>query len=280
MTQRSTLYSFLVTIVVLSVAATAIGEQPHGSTPEKLPASLDAYYPPQADEPVWLGEMMQFFATLDGIVVDQLQGDAAGVQANYEAFRAQYEKVSGMVPEWQDRFPMEPVEALGAAVASGETPAVMGAVDAVGAVCHNCHLQAMPQAHFRYTWADFADVEGLDPLTGETVPFAILMRYMGANFIGITNDLRQGQAENAAMQLEAFKARFQAVVGTCGACHDSDRRYFVDTDIDALLDDIGNAVSSSDLAAAEKAVQALGAESCRKCHLVHIPAAYSKQAAH
>jgi len=175
---------------------------------------------------------------------------------------------------------MEPVEALGAAVATGETPAVMAAVDSVGAVCHNCHVQAMPQAHFRFSWADFADVEGLDPLTQEAVPFGILMRYLGANFIGITNDLRQGQPENAAMQLQAFRARFDAVGETCQACHDGERRYFVDSDIDSLLDDIGNAVSSADLAAAEKAIQALGAESCRKCHLVHIPAAYSKQVAH
>ena len=277
MTQRSSLLSYLVPMVLICVAASAIGDQSHNATSEELPASLDAYYPPQAEAPVWLGEMMQFFATLDGIVVDQMQGDTAGVHANYEAFRAQYEKVSGMVPEWKDRFPLEPVEALAAAVESGETPAVMAAVDDVGAVCHHCHVQAMPQAHFRYSWPDFADVEGLDPVTEETVPFTILMRYMGANFIGITNDLRQGQAENAAMQLQAFKARFEAVTETCAACHESDRRYFVDSDIDSLLDELGAAVASSDLAAAEHSIQALGAESCRRCHLVHIPASYSKQ---
>jgi cytochrome c556 len=277
MKKHATRYSIILPIVALCFVAAAIGSPPHGSTSEALPASLDAYYPPRADAPVWLLEMAQFFATIDGIVVDQMQGDVEGARANYEAFRAQYEKVSGLVPEWKERFPSEPVEALGAAIASGETPAVMAAIDAVGVVCHNCHLQAMAQAHFRYSWADFADVEGLDPLTQEAVPFAILMRYLGANFIGITNDLRQGQPENAAMQFQAFKARFEAVGETCQACHDSERRYFVDSDIRALIDEIGTAVASADVDAVGHSIQKLGYESCRKCHLVHIPGAYSKQ---
>ena len=99
-----------------------------------LPASLDQFFPPQAPAPVFLFEMFALTGPFEGIIVDLQQGDKTGMQANYEAFASQYQKLAGMVPEWTERYPMEPVEALGEALATGDPAQIGLAIGGVGQV--------------------------------------------------------------------------------------------------------------------------------------------------
>ena len=115
-----------------------------------LPASLDQFFPPAAPAPVYLFEMFALAGPFEGIMVDLQEGDIPGVQANFEAFKAQYEKMSGMVPEWTDHFPMEPVEALGQALANGDPAQVGPAMGGVGGVCGSCHMLDMVKAQQKY----------------------------------------------------------------------------------------------------------------------------------
>ncbi|MDP2662375.1 MAG: hypothetical protein Q8R28_16780, partial [Dehalococcoidia bacterium] len=99
------------------------------------PASLAQYYPPQAQAPIWLIEMFNLVGPFEGIGVDLQEGDVQGAKANYDAFKAQYNKVSGMVPEWKGRFPPGPVDDLGKALDSGDPAKVGPAMGQVGQVC-------------------------------------------------------------------------------------------------------------------------------------------------
>lgn len=92
---------------------------------------------------------------------------------------------------------------------------------------------------------------------------------------GITVDLRQGQADNARKQFEGFRARFEALSGSCGGCHGKTSRYFVDPDMQAAVGELGEAFRSRTVAAdaVTALLQKIGRESCSKCHMVHLPAA-------
>ena len=66
---------------------------------------------------------------------------------------------------------------------------------------------------------------------------------------------------------------------TCEDGHGTDeRKYYVDENIQTLIDEMGKALSSSPInsKAVGELVMGIGMESCTKCHLVHIPAAYAK----
>jgi cytochrome c556 len=242
------------------------------------PSSLEALYPPKAEQPIYLFSMLGLDTSFSGIVADLFENDLPHAQANFKKFRAQYVEISRLVPEWEKNYPMGPVEDLGAALVNGDPGKVMAAYEKVGKVCHECHKTTMPQVQQKYRWGDFYAIRAKDPLTNEEVDFPQLKKYLAANFAGISVNTEQGQRENAQKQFQGFIARFQALKETCGNCHDTERKYYVDESLQALVDQLGQALSGSsvDPNTVEKLKQGIGMESCLKCHLVHVPAAFAK----
>ncbi len=213
-----------------------------------------------------------------GIVVDVSENDPQHAKSNFNKFKAQYAEVSKLVPEWEKSFPMGPVDELGVALGTGNRKKVMAAHDKVDKVCHDCHKVTMPQVEQKYRWGDFNAIRVKDPLTDEEVDFPQLKKYLAVNFAGISVDVEQGQRENAQQQFQGFNTRFQALKETCENCHDTESKYYVDESVQALLDKLRQALrgSSVDPEVVGGLTRGIGIESCLKCHLVHVPAAFAK----
>lgn len=243
-----------------------------------LPESLDDFYPPENPAPAYLLAMLELDRSFSGMVADALEGDLPNARANFDAFKELYVKTAEMIPEWKTAYAMEPVEALGQAIASGDPGHIMPAVDAVGHTCHSCHLQSMVPVQQKYHWERFSDLTLIDPLSGRDVSFAQLMQMLETNFTGIGNNLQQGQPENARMQFEGFQQRFQAMSEACMMCHDTERKYFVSEDIADLITSLKDVLGqeAADMPKFGGLMKAIANESCEKCHLVHLPAAYSQ----
>ncbi len=250
-----------------------------------LPASLDQYFPPKAPAPVYLFEMFALSGAFEGIIVDLQQQDVSGIQSNYEFFKGQYQKMSGMVPEWKPLFPMEPVDSLGKALESGDPAKVGPALEEVGKVCGSCHLVFQTKSHQKYHWPDFEEVMLTDPMSNETMELYHFMERMAVAFVGIGNDLRQGQLDNARENFQAFSIRFKTLAeDACKQCHTDQagieipRKYFVDASVLGMIDQLGQALSEStpDAEVIGQLSGGIGNESCLKCHLVHLPAAQRK----
>jgi len=159
------------------------------------PVSLDAFHPPAAEGgkriPVYMFRMFEINVPFTGIVVDLFENDLENATANFEAFKAQYQEVSKMVPEWEDQFPTEPVEKLGEALSTGDPGLVMPAVGEVGKVCGRCHHANMVDVQQKYHWKNFHDITIQDPLTNEEHGFAQFKLALNANFIGIDLNLQR-----------------------------------------------------------------------------------------
>jgi len=266
--------------VLFNCASVASNEQKAEIAGSALPASLEDLYPPRSSAPTYLLNMYGLARTLSGTVGDVLEGDMENARSNFEAFKKAYTDNSALIPEWQAWYPIEPVERLGAAIASADPAKIMPAADEVGSVCHSCHLTYMAPVQHKFRWDDFAGIAVTDPLSGEQVSFARLMLMMSTNFDGIAGDLAQGQKENALSQFAGFSARFEAMANACTICHESERHYYVSEDISDLIAGLQGELSKPevDMGIVGKLIQSIGQESCSKCHLVHIPAAYSQQA--
>jgi cytochrome c556 len=172
---------------------------------------------------------------------------------------------------------VEPVEELGRIVPTGDPGEVLAAMGKVGAVCHHCHLATMVPVQLKYHWPDFGAISVHDPVTGAELDYAGFMQMLNASLTGVAMDLGQRQPENARSQLAALRSRMGALRESCDACHDTERAYFVDERIDSLLADMERTldVSASDPTVVATLTQRIGKESCYRCHLVHLPAAYS-----
>ncbi|MBI2852854.1 MAG: hypothetical protein HYX84_07125 [Chloroflexi bacterium] len=244
-----------------------------------LPASLDNFFPPKAQGPVWLLEMFALESYFSGTMTDVQQGDSASkISTNFKAFKTQYQKMSDMVPEWKNLFPMKPVDDLGAVLDSGDMAKIGPAFGAVGEVCSNCHVRNLVKAHQKYHWPSFDTVSIANPLGGTALGWKDYMLQMSLAFGGIGNDLKQGQLGNARKSYQAFSALFKGLPQGCNACHATPRTYFVDASVQALVDEMGKALDApvTEAKKVEELSGAIGNESCMKCHLVHFPAPDTK----
>ncbi|RME45222.1 MAG: hypothetical protein D6791_11280 [Chloroflexi bacterium] len=242
------------------------------------PASIAQYFPPEAPGPIWLFEMFTLAGAFDGMIADMQQQDMEGLQANFEAFKAQYTKLAGMMPEWSHRFPMEPLDNLEAAIASGNPAQIGPAFGQVGGVCGSCHLVNQVKVMQQYHFKDFGTVEGVNPLSGESIGWLDYMFGMSGTFGAIGADLQQGQLDAARQDFQAFQALFSNLPELCKACHDTERTYFVDASVQGLVAQLGEALQADapDPQQVGELIGAIGSESCLRCHLVHKPAAMAK----
>jgi hypothetical protein len=158
-------------------------------------------------------------APFSSIVVNLMENDVENTRASFEAFKAEYVSVSGLVPEWKSRFPMGPVDALGAALDTGDPGKVMGAIEEVAKVCLDCHMDNMVPVQQKYHWGDFQSIKVFDPLLEQDVDFAFLMTAIDANFTGIVTDLAEA-LDNARKQHEA-SSRGSGHREVCAQCHDT-----------------------------------------------------------
>ena len=158
----------------------------------------------------------------------------------------------------------------------------MAAVGRVGAVCHACHLATMVQVQLKYHWPDFGTVTVHDPVADAEVDYPAFMQMLNASMTGVAVNVNQGQPENARAQLAAFRSRMVKLRESCDACHDTERAYFVDERIESLLAEMGRTLDAAppDPMAVAALSRRIGDESCFRCHLVHLPAAYSRSAPH
>lgn len=272
-------------LIMLVVAADSDGQQAKksGQGPDRSligppPSSLDALYPPKAEAPLFQIKMMELNAAMTGIAVDLMEEDADHAVANFKRFATLYRDVSALVPEWKGRFPMKPVDDLGASLSKGEPAKVMASIQKVGAVCHSCHLDNMVRVQQRFHWPEFHTITVHDPVSDSDVEYAQFMQFLNASLVGIGNDLQQGQRENSLKNFEGFRARFMALREGCMACHDTERKYYVDEEIEGMVNALGEALRSSrpDSARIQTLSMNIGRENCVKCHLVHMPAALAK----
>jgi cytochrome c556 len=283
---------FVVSVALaIAVAGSAAGtagqqEEAQGTATQTvashgLPASLDSLFPPQAQQPVFLMHMLDLGARMTGIAVDLATQDFEQVASSFTAFETAYRETAALVPEWNERFPMEPVTSLGEALAGGDPARVGPAFEAVDRVCAACHHDAMVAVTQRFEWPDANAITATDPVSGQNVAHAEFMHMLEFSLTGVTHDLAQGQVDSARQHYQDFRRRFTTLAETCEDCHGVEERfYFTDAASTARVEAIGAALEAAvpDPAAVQGAVMEVGFNTCHRCHLVHVPAAFAKAA--
>lgn len=244
---------------------------------EPLPESLAAMFPPIAEEQEFLHGMMDLGHAYSGIFLDLQQGEPENAKENYEQFKLLYLRFRGAIPEWKDRFPLEPIDAIGPALASGDMEQAVNALMAARGVCGSCHGDYMIRVQQAYHWPKFSKVVANEPISGKLGPYSALKWPLQDSFSGLVNDARQGHSDDTQQHFANFAARLGALAATCSQCHESERRYYLDAITLKSVEALRAAVTAAPLdgKAVAKAARQVNEGICFQCHLVHMPAAYA-----
>ncbi|HSM63999.1 MAG TPA: multiheme c-type cytochrome [Gillisia sp.] len=245
---------------------------------QPLPASLDALYPPTTKVPVFLFKMIEMANSLNATGINFFEADYKNMQGSFSHFKTVYTEFLSLVPEWKDYFPLKEVGQLEVALNSMEMERVGLAFENLGKVCHTCHAANMTRVQHKFAWGNFSDISVTDPVNGKENSFSEHMHFMTISYNGITTDLIDGQLEYSRKHFSDFNSRFEAMSETCIVCHESERKYYVDDNIQNMIKAIGEEIAKEkpQVEKIKDLTNGIGYESCYKCHLVHTPAAFSQ----
>lgn len=111
-------------------SSSANDKQKHGVYEVKLPPkSLDQYY--QKEPSDFLMAMFGLVGPLGAMETHLKGGNMNKAKKHFMTFKAEYFKISKMVPEWSDHFPSEPMENLERALDSGDSGKIDSAIQGV-----------------------------------------------------------------------------------------------------------------------------------------------------
>lgn len=279
-------------LLVVIVAGFACIRMKHGDTAGKnhqcshcmgqeasIPASLDKYYPPASPQPVFFIGMLRMGMAMDGVMTDLMMKGPKGTAESFNRFKARYSEVSQMVPEWSGLYSMEKVDALGAALESGDGDRIMAAVGALGQNCDQCHFVNKPPVKYKYYWGNVDEITVTDPISKQTMPFMQFKHAFSADLSGIYNNVEDNNIEAARRHFAMFNARYQAFKEVCINCHDTERKYYTDQSSQEKVDMLGKALNAPnpDPNAIMGSFMDVGMNVCEYCHQIHQPAAYSRR---
>ena len=152
------------------------------------PSSLDALYPPQTKESVYLFKMFELNTFFSGIIAELFENDFRNAKGNFEIFMTKHSELSKLIPEWEreweQKYPGGPLDELKNALDRGDKAKAMASIEKVGIECHECHISYMAKVQQKYHWGNFEEIKLKDPLTNEEVNFAQLKQGLNVNFRG------------------------------------------------------------------------------------------------
>jgi len=276
--KNSLVATLLVIIVIFGAGVWLLSNDSDKSENEGLPSSIDQYY--KSQPPVYLISMFELGTAMMGIGVNVQQGDMANAKKSYDDFSKKFKDSSEMVPEWKKFYDQGAVEKIGASLDSGNVPAVFENIGKVGEACVQCHKEKMPPIWNKYNWNNFSKLTMNTPNPEEPIlPFPTAkIKYLAFAFDGIGVNIKNNNQKGAQESFGLFKTMFDNLNSTCSSCHASSPKYYVSTDIQGMIDTMGEKINSGNLSEAEGLRMGIGMESCYKCHVLHMPSQYARAA--
>jgi hypothetical protein len=252
----------------------------HGVYEIKLPPkSMDQYYWKEPSD--YLMAMFGLVGPMGAMETHLNDGNMDKAKESFAAFKAQYFKVSKMVPEWSDHFPSEPIENLEKALDSVDYGKINPAIQGVGMTCAKCHQEHLPEVWYKYHWGDFKEIKISDPVTNKLLGFVEYMFGLHHSYSAVNTYLSEekagGKFNKTIEALYDLEKRVEALNVGCKECHGKEdkRRYFTSSDIIDLLSTARHELKKTqpNIEEVNKRLIGVGMGSCYKCHLVHVPAA-------
>lgn len=241
---------------------------------ELPPVSMGQFYPPKSKEPVYLYAMLGLDSKMNKFLKSIDEGKWETAQMDIDSFQAEYIKISKMVPEWSDRFNIQPISDLSKSITSGDKTKITSTLKPLFSVCWKCHMENRLPVWYKYHWGDFSSIKIKDKVDGKDIPWVQYMFTMADQYSEAELQIQEKNHEKAQESLKTLQSKLEILRSGCKTCHESDRAYFTSSDVIKIISDAALELKNGDKES--KAIgylQKAGMESCYKCHLVHIPAA-------
>jgi hypothetical protein len=252
------------------------------------PQSMNKFYSERGKTSEWIEQMRKISKAFGATIISRDKKRWGEALKHAQEFGTAYQKASEMVPEWKDLFDLEASELFVAKIQSQDTEKIESLSDKVKKTCSQCHRKHNISVWTRYHWSSTKIIKVLDPIDEQEVNYDQFMYLLSSSFKNIEILFEQEKSNESWKAIDNFSKRLRELRSVCSKCHVTEwtknsktvKDYFVGDDIMNALQEIKKSFASGtpDTKLFQKNMEYISMESCKKCHMIHQPAAIIQRA--
>ena len=252
------------------------------------PPSMDKFYAERGKTSEWIEQMRIISKTYSAAFISIDKNNWEEALKNVKEFGIAYQKASKMVPEWKDLFDLKASEFLITSIQTQDSEKIKKFSTKMKKTCSQCHRKHNISVWIRYHWPSTQSIKVLDPIDEQEVDYDQFMQRLSSSFKSIKVLFEQKNLNESWKAIDIFSKRLRGLRSVCSKCHVTEwtkksttvKDFFVGEDMIDSLQEIKKTFASgnADTKLFQQKIEYIARESCKKCHLVHQPAAIIQRA--
>ncbi|RDH85273.1 MAG: hypothetical protein DIZ80_02325 [endosymbiont of Galathealinum brachiosum] len=208
--------------IVFSTGMSAVNAEPDSSIDiKKPPVVLAKWYKPENKRQVWLHTMFKLRREMQAMREYAGQEDEVHMRKWLANFEKHYNKISEMVPEWEDKIKPELVSSVRKHAQNKDFYNVAITLNKIRETCDNCHDDYQPQVTAIYRSPDYSDLK-INDVDGEPQNIENNMQDLSMYVNRILISLADGNNQAALNTTQNFKQQLKNLRSSCQSCHKDD----------------------------------------------------------
>ena len=261
---------FLLFPLLVAIWITPVYAEPMVSL-KKPPASLEQWYKPANKRQVWLHTMFRLRREMQAIVEYAEQGDQKAMQKWIKRLDKDYNKITDMVPEWENEIKPKLLPELEMFAEKGDMVRVGRTLEMIERTCDDCHTYYQPLVTATYRSPYYDDIM-LKDSNGEKHSFEDNMEQLSESVNRILIALDDGHKAAALQSRQALIEQLQGLGESCSSCHKDDeypRERILGKATQERFETLQTSISEGRVKDSQKLMGEIAVTVCARCHNTH-----------
>lgn len=243
---------------------------------KKPPASLEQWYKPANKRQVWLHTMFRLRREMQAIAEYSEQGGSASdnkamMQKWIDRLDKDYNKISEMVPEWEDTIKPKLIPELEMFAEKGDKYRLAKTLKMIKRTCDDCHTYYQPlvTATYRSPYYEDIKIEGAD---GKVHSFEDNMEQLSESVNRIVIALDDGHQTVALQSSKELAGQLHDLGSSCSSCHKDDdypKERILGNATQQRFEKLRLNINEGHVKDSQKLMGEIAVTVCARCHNTH-----------
>lgn len=235
------------------------------------PASLEKWYKPANKRQVWLHTMFRLRREMQAISEYAELNDQPAMAKWIARLDEDYNKISEMVPEWEEEIKPRLLSELEMFAEKGDTPRLAKTLKMIQRTCDDCHQDYQPLVTAMYRSPHYDEIK-VKSSKGVQQSFNKNMEDLSESVNRILIALDDGHNATALTSSKTLVAQLQNLGDSCSTCHKDDaypQERILGKATQQRLEALQKHIGKGQVKDSQKLMGEIAVTVCARCHNTH-----------
>jgi len=235
------------------------------------PASLAQWYKPDNKRQVWLHTMFKLRREMQALREYAEQEDKISMQKWLMKFDKNYNKISKMVPEWNDKIDPALISQLVKFTEDKNFFQVALTLNKITDTCDSCHKDYQAQVTAIYRSPDYGNIR-VNDIDGNPQNIENIMHELSTFINQTLIALSDGKHKNALATSNSLRLQLENMGESCSTCHKDDtypKERILGIKTIQNLNSLQKNIRNENTKKSQKIMGEIAVTVCARCHSIH-----------